>query len=177
MRWFWIDRFVEFESGRQAKAIKACSVVEEHIDEYFSGYPVMTPSFVLEGFAQMGGLLIGQRSDFLANVVLAKVSRSKFHRFARPGDLLQYAVKIEMLQEDGGMISANSHIDGELHAEAELAFAHVSRDVVDADFFEPAAFLRMMRIYDLFKVGVDEEGQPLKIPEHLLEAERALHAS
>ena len=29
MRWYWIDRFLEFESGRYAKAIKNVSLAEE----------------------------------------------------------------------------------------------------------------------------------------------------
>ncbi len=106
MRWFWIDRFVAFECGRRAEAIKAVSLAEEHIDEYFPGYPVMTPSLILEGFAQAGGLLIGQTFDFRANIVLAKVARSRIRCYARPGDVLRYAVELESLQEDGGFVSA-----------------------------------------------------------------------
>ncbi len=30
MRWIWIDRFVEFEKGSHAKAIKNVSLAEEH---------------------------------------------------------------------------------------------------------------------------------------------------
>jgi 3-hydroxyacyl-[acyl-carrier-protein] dehydratase len=172
MRWFWIDRFLEFEAGRRAVAVKCVSLGEGYIDEYFSGYPVMTPSLVFEGFAQMGGLLISQQTDFHANVVLAKVARSRIHRYARPGDQLRYEVRIESLQEDGGLITAHSHLNGGLQAEAELTFAQVSRSVVDRDFFEPSEFLRMLRIFRLFDVGVDSQGQPLKIPEHLLAAER-----
>ena len=29
MRWYWIDRFIEFESGRYAKAIKNISLAED----------------------------------------------------------------------------------------------------------------------------------------------------
>lgn len=173
MRWFWIDRFLEFESGRRAVAVKAVSLVEEYIDEYFSGYPIMTPSFVIEGFAQMGGLLVGQQTDFLANIVLAKVSGVKVHFYARPGDQLRYAVKVETLQPDGGFVSAESWVGGQLQAQAELTFAQVGRDVFPGDFFEPAEFLRMLRIFGLYDVGVDTEGKPLTIPAHLLAAERA----
>ena len=173
MRWFWIDRFTEFISGQRASAVKAVSLTEEHIDGYFRGYPVMTPSLVLEGFAQMGGLLISQTTDFKANTVLAKVGKSRFHRYPRPGDLLQYSVVIQSLQEDGGLITAESRVGDELIGEADLTFAYVSRKVIDKDFFEPAGFLLMLRIYGLFAVGVDSDGEPLKIPEHLLAAERA----
>ena len=173
MRWFWIDRFLEFESGRRAKAIKNVSLVEEQVDQYFPGFPIMTPTLVLEGFAQMGGLLIGQQSDFQANIVLAKVSRSKVFKYPRPGDQLVYQVTIQALQSDGGLIHATSHLDGELQLEADLTFVQVGRDVFPMDFFEPVEFLEMLRIFQLFRVGVDVEGKALPIPPHLLAAERA----
>jgi 3-hydroxymyristoyl/3-hydroxydecanoyl-(acyl carrier protein) dehydratase len=173
MRWFWIDRFTSFESGRQATAIKAVSLMEEHLDGYFTGYPVMTPSFVLEGFAQVGGILISQASGFSHNVVLAKVSQSKVHRYARPGELLKYAVTLESLQVDGGLVHATSHIDDELQLEADLTFAYVSSDVIKRRFFSPLELLRLLRAYRLFDVAVDSEGNPLKIPDYLLDAEKA----
>ena len=171
MRWLWIDRFTEFVSGSHAKAEKCVSLAEEQIDDYFQGYPILSPAFVLEGFAQSGGLLIGQMSDFRERVVLAKVSKSKFHFLARPGDTLNYEVQLQTVQEDGGLVEAKSFVGDKLHGEAELTFAHVSSDVTDIEFFEPHVFLRMLRIYRTFDVGVDKEGNPLKIPEHLLKAE------
>lgn len=173
MRWFWIDRFEEFHSGRSATAVKSVSLVEEYIDEYFLGYPIMTPSLVIEGFAQMGGLLVGERSNFLENIVLAKVSGVKVHSHAHPGDTLHYSVKVETLQADGGFVTAQSHLNGKLQLEAELTFAQVGRDVFPGDFFDLANFLCMLRIFRLYHVGKDADGNPLKIPPHLLAAERA----
>ena len=40
MRWYWIDRFLEFESGRYAKAVKNVSLAEDHLHDHFPGYPV-----------------------------------------------------------------------------------------------------------------------------------------
>ena len=57
MRWIWIDRFVEFESGRRAVAIKNVSLAEEHLHDHFPGYPIMPNSLITEGLAQTGGLL------------------------------------------------------------------------------------------------------------------------
>ncbi|MEZ6115279.1 MAG: beta-hydroxyacyl-ACP dehydratase [Pirellulaceae bacterium] len=171
MRWFWIDRFTEFVSGVRASSVKCVSLAEEHVDEYFPGYPQMTPSFVLEGFAQTGGLLLGQVNDFQERVVLAKISSAKFHCLARPGDHLSYSVTLETIQPDGGLIKATSHLGEKLHGEAELTFAYAPDSVVQTEMFEPAEFLRMLRIYGLFDVGVDQDGKPLKIPQRFLDAE------
>ena len=35
MRWFWIDRFLEFESGRYAKAVKCVSLAEDYLHDHF----------------------------------------------------------------------------------------------------------------------------------------------
>jgi 3-hydroxyacyl-[acyl-carrier-protein] dehydratase len=173
MRWFWIDRFTEFVSGQRAAAIKAVTLTEEQLDEYFPGYPVMTPTLVLEGFAQVGGLLISQQTDFRANTVLAKVGRSRIERYPRPGDLLRYRVRIDSLQDEGGLVTADCHVGEERLVEAELTFVYVRRSVIDKDFFDPAGFMQMLRVFGLFEVGVDPQGQPLTIPEHLLAAEQA----
>jgi 3-hydroxyacyl-[acyl-carrier-protein] dehydratase len=174
MRWFWIDRFTEFVCTQRASAVKAVALTEEQLDEYFPGHPVLTPTLVLEGFAQMGGLLISQPKDFKANTVLAKVGRSRIHRYPRAGDVLEHRVLIESLQEDGGLVAAESRVEGQLVVEAELTFAYVRRDIIDKDFFEPAGLLQMLRIFRLFDVAIDADGQPLQIPAHLLEAEQAM---
>ncbi len=41
MRWFWIDRFVEFVPGSRAKAVKNVTLAEEHLHDHFPGFPVM----------------------------------------------------------------------------------------------------------------------------------------
>ena len=35
MRWFWIDRYTEFEAGVQATAVKAVTLAEEHLHDHF----------------------------------------------------------------------------------------------------------------------------------------------
>jgi 3-hydroxyacyl-[acyl-carrier-protein] dehydratase len=66
MRWLWIDKFVEFERGRRAVAIKNVSIVEEEIDDYVPGFPIMPNTLIIEGMAQTAGLLIGEYSGFSA---------------------------------------------------------------------------------------------------------------
>jgi 3-hydroxyacyl-[acyl-carrier-protein] dehydratase len=172
MRWFWIDRFVEFRAGQSAKAIKTVSMADEHVDQYFPNYPVMPASLVIEGFAQMGGLLVGQQSDFLRRVVLAKISRVQFHCCAEVGDTMHYEVVVKSLQEEGGLVRGTSHIGDRLHAEADLYFAYLTDPGVPAELFDPLGLLRMLRCYRMFEVGVDGQGHPLEVPPHMAEVER-----
>ena len=171
MRWLWIDRFTEFVSGSHACSIKSVTLTEEQIDDYFRAYPILSPSFVLEGFAQTGGLLVSEQNDFQKRVVLAKISKARFHLAVRPGDTLSYRVNLETMQKDGGLVACTSHVGDRLHCEAELTFAIVSDEVTKIEFFEPTVFLRMLRIFRLFDVAVDQQGNRILPPKHLADVE------
>ena len=47
MRWIWIDRFTEFQSGRSATAVKNLSLAEDYFADHFPGYPVMPAALIL----------------------------------------------------------------------------------------------------------------------------------
>jgi 3-hydroxyacyl-[acyl-carrier-protein] dehydratase len=176
MRWFWIDRFTEFASGSRAVAIKNVSLAEEHLHDYFPGYPIMPASLIVEGIAQTGGLLVGEYNRFEERVVLAKVSRAQFHFYAVPGHTLTYTATVEDIKPDGAIVRGTSHLHDRLQAEVELFFAHLDHRI-EEELFEPADFLRMLRVFRLFDVGRNRDGGPLEIPQHLLEAERASSAA
>jgi 3-hydroxyacyl-[acyl-carrier-protein] dehydratase len=172
MRWFWIDRFTQFESGRTATAIKNVSLAEGHLHDHFPGAPLMPNSLVIEGLAQTGGLLTAQHSDFEERVVLAKVAKARFHFSAAPGDTLIYRVTIEDIHKDGAIVSGTSHCitagdpaTERLHAEVQLVFAHLSEAIAGSkSLFDPASLLAMLKLMGVFDVGRDAQGQPLKIP-------------
>jgi 3-hydroxyacyl-[acyl-carrier-protein] dehydratase len=174
MRWFWIDRFTDFVSGKYATAVKNVSLSEEPVDEYAPGATVLPAPLIIEGFAQMGGLLIGQTNDFNERVVLAKVGRADFFDEARPGDQLQMRVDITSLQPIGGAIEGYAHVGEKKFCEVELTFAFLNTErFQNQQLFEPAALLRMMRLLRMFEVGRYEDGRPIQVPEHLLAAEHA----
>jgi 3-hydroxyacyl-[acyl-carrier-protein] dehydratase len=169
MRWYWIDRFLEFESGRRAKAIKNISLAEDHLHDHFPNYPMIPNSLVIEGIAQTGGLLVCEYNQFSEKVVLAKIPKVEFFCDAVPGDTLTYTATIEYIQEEGAMVSATSHKGEILHAKAEIVFAHLNDPQLGA-LFEPETFLHMMRLLGAFDVGRAADGGPLRPPARLLKA-------
>lgn len=174
MRWFWIDRFTEFVSGQSAVAVKSVSLSEEPVDEYAPGRTYFPSSLIIEGLAQTGGLLLSQVSDFKDRVVLAKISSSKFYCEAYPGDTLTYRVAMQNQLANGAIVQGTSHIGDKLQGEIELMFASLDdARFENVELFEPAQFCRMVRILRLFDVGVNPDGSPIHIPEHMLEAELA----
>jgi 3-hydroxyacyl-[acyl-carrier-protein] dehydratase len=127
MRWIWIDRFLEFNSGRSARAVKNLSLAEDHFADHFPGYPVMPGSLILEGLAQAGGILVGDANDFREKVVLAKVPWARFHREARAGEQLVYDVELLHLRPEGAAVQGRATSGDEVIAEAEIFFAHLDQ--------------------------------------------------
>jgi 3-hydroxyacyl-[acyl-carrier-protein] dehydratase len=171
MRWFWIDRFTRFESGRSAAAVKNISLAEEHLHDHFPGAPLMPNSLVIEGIAQTGGLLVAEQRGFVERVVLAKVAKARFHVPARPGDSLVYQVVIDDIHKDGAIVTGTSHVGSRLQAEVQLFFAHLDEDTAGStSLFDPAGLLAMLKLLGVFEVGRDAQGRPLVIPPALLPA-------
>ena len=168
MRWFWIDRFQEFESGRHAVAVKNVSLAEEHLHDHFPGAPVMPNSLIIEGLAQTGGLLVAEHGGFNERVVLAKIAKARFHFPAVPGDTLVYRATIEDIHKDGAVVSATSHVEGRLQAEVQVFFAHLDEAKAGKSLFDPGSLLAMLKLLGVFTVGRDAQGQPLQVPESLL---------
>ena len=177
MRWYLFDKFTEFVSGRRAVAVKSVSMAEDYIYDYFPGHPVMPNSLILEGMAQVGGILLGEMQQFQQRIVLAKVSRVQYHMPARPGDVLTYESVIENIGPEGALVKGISRVGQTPQADAEYYLAFLNDRTEPREFFEPADFLCMLRAFRLYDVGRDQNGNPLAIPAHLLEAERASRAA
>src|SRR5438874_5641569 len=132
MRWIWIDRFLEFERAKSARALKNLSLAEDHFADHFPGYPVMPGALILEGLAQTGGILVGEANDFKEKVVLAKINWARFQREALAGEQLIYDVELLTLRPEGASIQGRitAAIPGEaptLVGEAEIFFAHLDQ--------------------------------------------------
>ncbi|MCH8854053.1 MAG: beta-hydroxyacyl-ACP dehydratase, partial [Planctomycetes bacterium] len=64
MRWIWIDKFIEFQPGERAVAVKNVSRAEDHLHDLYPAYPIMPASLIIEGMAQTAGILVGQARNF-----------------------------------------------------------------------------------------------------------------
>jgi 3-hydroxyacyl-[acyl-carrier-protein] dehydratase len=158
MRWCWIDRFVEFESRRYAKAVKRASLEGNLIRDNFPPYHVMPRPLVIEGLAQTGGLLVCESKGFTTAVILAKVPKAEFFCEAYPGDLLTFTATIQDIRQEGANVRATSHIEDRLHADVEIVFAHVVTGRDGATPFDPRFFEQMM--LDLGAFDLDREKEP-----------------
>jgi 3-hydroxyacyl-[acyl-carrier-protein] dehydratase len=142
MRWIWIDKFIDFQSGRRAVAVKNLTMAEEHLHDHYPAYPVMPESLIIEGMAQTAGILVGQAHNFEEKVILAKVRRAAFHGRAVPGDRLRYEAVIESLAEGEPVPRAGCATTGRVFrndesepmAEIDIVFSHIDQNMSGLDF-------------------------------------------
>jgi len=159
MRWIWIDKFVEFESGRRAVAVKNVSLAEEHVHDHFPGYPIHPPTLMIEGMAQTGGVLVGEVFGFKEKVILAKVTRATFHAHVVPGDQIRLeAEAVGEVRPEGASIAGKITRNDQPVAEIEMIFAHLDRsrapiETGEANFVFNENFIRLLRMRHLNHLG------------------------
>ena len=128
MRWIWIDKFVEFEAGRRAVAVKNLTLAEEHLHDHFPGYPIMPASLIIEGMAQTAGILVGQVRGFREKVILAKIRRASFDRAVRPGEQLRYEATIENIDDAAAITAGVVWAGDERIGQVDLVFSHADQN-------------------------------------------------
>lgn len=127
MRFFLIDRITAWEPGETAQAIKTVALSEDFFDDHFPLRPVMPGVLILEGMAQIAGLLLeeGMRRQHGRNVkaLLSIIKDAQFRRPAYPGDRLEYRATVISSNELGGKVEVQGTIDGDLAADGLLLFS------------------------------------------------------
>lgn len=170
MRWFWVDRFTEFVSGSHACGIKNITLAEEVVDKYCPGFPMLPPTLIIEGMAQLGGILVAEHFQFEKRVVLAKIGKAKFHAPARTGDQLHYRVDADAIGDQGATVNCIGHRGEALHAEVQLMFAFLGKEdqrFPGGPLFDDGDLEAMLRMMHFFHVAVDADGKPVPIYENL----------
>ncbi len=136
MRWIWIDKFIEFNSGRSAVALKNVTLAEEHLHDHFPGFPVMPECLMIEGMAQTAGILVGEARNFAEKVILAKIKKAAFFDFVRPGDTITLHAEIESISEEAAGTAGRIMRGDDLIAEISLMFSHIDKNLAGKEFPE-----------------------------------------
>ena len=136
MRWIWIDKFLEFESGQRAVSVKNVTLAEEHLHDHFPGFPVMPESLMIEAMAQTAGILVGEAKNFQEKVILAKIKKAVFFDFVKPGDSIKLEANIESIAPEAASISGKITCSDKLIAEIDLMFSHIDQNLAGKEFPE-----------------------------------------
>lgn len=136
MRWIWIDKFVEFQSGVKAVTIKNVTLAEEHLHDHFPGFCVMPESLCIEAMAQTAGILVGEVKKFKEKVILAKIKKAVFFHYVRPGDTLKLTAEIDTIAPEAASTSGKITCGDKLIAEIDLMFSHIDQNIAGKKFPE-----------------------------------------
>jgi 3-hydroxyacyl-[acyl-carrier-protein] dehydratase len=151
-----LDRITSWEPGRRGTAVKNVALSEDFFDDHFPLKPIMPGVLMLEGMAQLSGLLLeeGVRRDAGRNVkaLMTIIEKAKFRNPARPGDSLEYRAEVVSVNEMGGKVGAQAFRAGELIAECSLIFSF-------HEFENPRLEARRAEILSLWMRDLDGGGK------------------
>jgi len=136
MRWIWIDKFIEFESGKRAVALKNVTMAEDHVHDHFPHFPMMPEALMIEAMAQTAGILVGQANDFKEKVILAKIKKATFKYYVVPGDSILIDAEIESIADEAASTKGKITCGNKLIAEVDLMFSHIDQNLAGKEFPE-----------------------------------------
>ncbi|MHC4145480.1 MAG: 3-hydroxyacyl-ACP dehydratase FabZ family protein [Planctomycetota bacterium] len=127
MRFFLIDKIDEWNVGAAAKATKNVALSEDFFDDHFPRRPVMPGVLIIEGMAQLSGLLLEaslkEKYNQDAKAVLTVLERTKFRELVRPGDTLTYCTTVVSVNKAGGKVSVLASCGDRTVATSGMVFA------------------------------------------------------
>jgi 3-hydroxyacyl-[acyl-carrier-protein] dehydratase len=154
MRFFLIDRITDWQVGVAAEATKNIALSEDFFDDHFPRRPVMPGVLMIEGMAQLAGLLLEASLQAQlgrdAKAVLTVIERTKFREMVRPGDTLTYRAEVIAVNADGGKAAAQATLNGRVVVTTGLVFAFKYID-------DPALETRRA---ELMRIWLPEAPQP-----------------
>ncbi len=136
MRWIWIDKFLEFNSGQSAVALKNVTLAQEHLHDHFPGFPIMPECLMIEAMAQTAGILVGEARNFEEKVILAKINKAVFYHYVRPGDTIVLHANIESISPEAASTRGKIFCGDKLIAEISLMFSHIDKNLAGKEFPE-----------------------------------------
>ncbi|MFQ5655968.1 MAG: 3-hydroxyacyl-ACP dehydratase FabZ [Candidatus Methylomirabilales bacterium] len=128
-----VDRILEIEKGRRIVGIKNVTMNEPFFAGHFPGRPIMPGVLLIEGMAQVGGVLWSVTIDAPEQEVpryfyFAGIDKVKFRRPVYPGDQIRYELEIMHLKRRICKMKGFAYVDGQLVVEAELLSVLADQD-------------------------------------------------
>lgn len=126
MRFLLIDSILEWNPGVSAAGVKNVSLSEDFFDDHFPLKPIMPGVLIVEGMAQLSGLLLEEtmkRQGVKIKALMSMVDKAKFRQPVYPGCQLRYDCAILQINEMGGRIAASASVNGLPVAECALLFS------------------------------------------------------
>ena len=121
-----VDRVTEVNNGENLIGYKNVTINEHVFQGHFPGHPIYPGVMILEGLAQAGGILAFKSMDMTKEEAAQKVvyfmsiDNAKFRAPVRPGDRLEYRMRVVKHKGSIWVLEGKAYVDDTLVSEAEL---------------------------------------------------------
>lgn len=118
-----VDKITRIVPGTEITGIKNVTINEPYFQGHFPDRPVMPGVMILEGMAQVGGVLgyhtlpemIGTKLLYFAGI-----NNARFRRPVMPGDQLVFELKLLKIKRGIMVMDGKAFVDDQLVTQAEL---------------------------------------------------------
>jgi UDP-3-O-[3-hydroxymyristoyl] N-acetylglucosamine deacetylase/3-hydroxyacyl-[acyl-carrier-protein] dehydratase len=124
-----VDRVVQIDGDRKAIGVKNVTINEPFFGGHYPGTPIMPGVLIVEGMAQLGGLLMSQKLEHTGKIaVLLSLDRVKLRRPVVPGDQLVLEAEAVRAKARTGTVKCRAFVGAKLAAEAQVRFMMVDAE-------------------------------------------------
>jgi len=118
-----VDRIKSIDLGKDIVGLKNVTINEPFFQGHFPGRPVMPGVLILEGMAQVGGIMAFYANpEAIGNKLLffAGIDKARFRKPVVPGDQLIFTLELIKQKRNIMVMTAKATVDDQVVAEAEL---------------------------------------------------------
>ena len=118
-----VDKIISMEIGKQIVGLKNVTINEPFFQGHFPERPVMPGVLILEGMAQVGGVMAFYANpEAIGNKLLffAGIDKARFRKPVVPGDQLIFTLELIRAKRGLTIMNGKATVDGKVVAEAEL---------------------------------------------------------
>jgi 3-hydroxyacyl-[acyl-carrier-protein] dehydratase len=118
-----VDRILSLELGKEIVGLKNVTINEPFFQGHFPARPIMPGVLILEGMAQVGGIMAYYANqEAIGNKLLffAGIDKARFRRPVVPGDQLIFTLELVKQKKSIMIMSAKATVDDQIVAQAEL---------------------------------------------------------
>jgi 3-hydroxyacyl-[acyl-carrier-protein] dehydratase len=115
-----IDRILEFEPNSRILGFKNVTINEPFFQGHFPGNPIMPGVLIVEGMAQIAGIL-AYKSGVKGNTIyFMSIEKAKFRKPVVPGDQLKFQIKVLKRRNNVWKFSGEAFVDDKLVSEVDF---------------------------------------------------------
>jgi 3-hydroxyacyl-[acyl-carrier-protein] dehydratase len=117
-----VDKVIALEVKKSISALKCISISDPILQGHFPDNAIFPGVMVIEGVAQTSAILgcysVGRESK---GVLLTEISRARFRKQVKPGDVLHYKVTIEKTKGHFFWFSGEAYVDNNIVATVSMS--------------------------------------------------------